>query len=74
MNNEIKRRDFAVVIAVAVVWTVVVIGFSTSMGARPLRIYDWGPPIFACLLTLLCMMKEIHSGRHDAGGSRTAGR
>jgi hypothetical protein len=26
------------------------------------------------VLTLLCMMKEIHSGRHDAGSARTAGR
>jgi len=74
MNNEVNRRDFAVVIAVAVVWTVVVIGFSTTMGSRPLRIYDWGPPVFACLLTLLCMMKDIQSGSHKGGGSRTVGR
>lgn len=74
MNNEVKRRDFAVVIAVAVVWTAVVIGFSTTMGARPLRIYDWGPPVFACVLTLLYMMKDMNSGRHKAGASRTVGR
>ena len=44
------------IIAVAVVWTVVVIGFSTSMGSRPLRIYDWGPPVGALLLTLIAML------------------
>lgn len=74
MNHEVKRRDFAVLIAVAVIWTLVVIGFSTTMGTRPLRIYDWGPPVFACLLTLLCMLKDIFSSRHQGAGSGTRSR
>ncbi|CAM4336981.1 hypothetical protein COAQ111491_17920 [Comamonas aquatilis] len=52
----VRSKDMFLIIAVAVVWTVVVIGFSTSMGSRPLRIYDWGPPVGALLLTLIAML------------------
>lgn len=58
MNAPARGRDAAIVIAVALAWTGVVIAFSTSMGARPLRLYDWGPPVFACVATLLCMLRD----------------
>jgi hypothetical protein len=55
MKKVITGKHFVLIAAVAIVWTLVVIGFSTSMGARPLRIYDWGPPAFAGLITLVVM-------------------
>jgi hypothetical protein len=47
-----SRKDFVILTFVTVAWTLVVIGFSTSMGSRPLRMYDWGPPIGAWTATL----------------------
>jgi uncharacterized membrane protein YhaH (DUF805 family) len=58
MQIEIKSKDFAIVIVIALIWTLIVIAFSTTMGARPLRIYDWGPPVFACLITLIFMIRD----------------
>lgn len=58
MQKEVKSRDFAIVLVVALIWTLIVIAFSTTMGARPLRIYDWGPPVFACLITCIFMVKD----------------
>ncbi|ANY17609.1 hypothetical protein [Bordetella pseudohinzii] len=58
MKTSFGAKPFVIVIAVALIWTLVVIGFSTSMGARPLRLYDWGPPVAACLLTLVCMVRD----------------
>ena len=48
-------RDFVVLVFVSLVWTLVVIGFSTTMGSRPLRMYDWGPPVGALILSLAAM-------------------
>lgn len=56
-------KDFIVVIAVALVWTLTVVAFSTTMGARPLRIYDWGPPVLACVITVLVMIRDKTAGR-----------
>ncbi|AZY48172.1 hypothetical protein [Bordetella avium] len=56
--KSIGLKHFAIVLGVTLVWTLIVIGFSTTMGSRPLRIYDWGPPVGACLLTLICMIKD----------------
>lgn len=53
-----RIKDFVILACITVVWTLVVIGFSTSMGSRPLRMYDWGPPVGAFLLTLACMIVE----------------
>lgn len=53
--SKIKPIHFVLVFAVAFIWTGIVIGFSTSMGERPLRIYDWGPPAFSGLITLVYM-------------------
>jgi hypothetical protein len=64
MKKEIKARDFAVVIGVALIWTLIVIGFSTSMGTRPLRMYDWSPPVFACLITVFFMIKDKASRKN----------
>ena len=62
MKRAVTLKDFLILIGVAIVWTVVVMAFSTSMGTRPLRIYDWGPPVFAAALTLLFMLKDRMSG------------
>lgn len=58
MKDTAKPKDVAIVVIVALIWTLIVIAFSTTMGSRPLRIYDWGPPVFACLITLAVMVKE----------------
>lgn len=54
----VKAGDFLIVMAVALAWMLIVMAFSSTMGTRPLRIYDWGPPVFACLLALACMVKD----------------
>lgn len=54
----IRPRDYVILFGISIFWTLVVIGFSTSMGSRPLRIYDWGPPIGALLLTLIFMFLD----------------
>lgn len=56
MKEVIHARHIALIAAVAVVWTLVVIGFSTSMGERPLRMYDWGPPVFSGIITVIVML------------------
>ncbi len=53
--KKIKPVHFFLVFIVALTWTLIVIGFSTSMGERPLRIYDWGPPAFSGIFTLIYM-------------------
>ncbi|MFN3788779.1 hypothetical protein [Massilia sp.] len=58
MHQAARLKDVVVLIATASIWTLVVMVFSTTMGSRPLRIYDWGPPVFACILTLLVMLKD----------------
>lgn len=69
MDNKVNRRDFTVVISTAIIWTLVVIAFSTTMGSRPLRVYDWGPPVFAGILTVVAMMKDRHSSRRSIRSS-----
>lgn len=63
MNNTIQNKHIFILLAVVVIWTLIVIGFSTSMGARPLRMYDWGPPVFSGLITLVFMLKEKNARR-----------
>lgn len=58
MKTKISLKHIAFIAAVVLVWTLVVIGFSTSLGERPLRMYDWGPPTFAGLITLVVMMLD----------------
>ncbi|WP_026355065.1 hypothetical protein [Massilia niastensis] len=62
MRREVNAGHFALVISVALIWTLVVVAFSTTMGSRPLRIYDWGPPVFACVMTLVFMIKDRMEG------------
>ncbi len=52
------RKDVWLLLCVSLAWTLVVIGFSTTLGSRPLRIYDWGPPVGALLITLVAMGME----------------
>lgn len=61
-------RDFWVLLAVSVAWTLVVIAFSTTLGSRPLRIYDWGPPVAALVLAVVVMFLE--RSRPEATGGR----
>lgn len=53
--SHVRMKDVLIISLIAGVWTFVVMGFSTTMGARPLRIYDWGPPVGALLLTWFSM-------------------
>ena len=55
MSKENTARHFLLIGVIVIVWTAIVIGFSTSMGERPLRFYDWGPPASAGLITLIVM-------------------
>lgn len=45
-----QTKHFVMLLVIAGIWTLIVMGFSTTMGSRPLRIYDWGPPVGALLL------------------------
>lgn len=63
MSTKIQSKHIFLLAVVVVIWTLIVIGFSTSMGARPLRMYDWGPPVFSGLITLAFMLKEKNSNR-----------
>jgi len=56
--EKIRPGHFALITLIALSWTLVVIGFSTSMGERPLRMYDWGPPFFSWLVTVAWMLYE----------------
>lgn len=58
MKQAVRAKDFLILIGVAAAWTLVVVAFSTTMGSRPLRIYDWGPPVFAAVLTLYFMVRD----------------
>lgn len=58
MKQPVRTKDVVILVGVALAWTLVVIAFSTTMGARPLRIYDWGPPVLAAVLTLACMLRD----------------
>lgn len=60
--SKIKPVHFFAVFMVALVWTLIVIGFSTSMGERPLRIYDWGPPAFSGIFTIIYMFIQKNKG------------
>lgn len=51
-------RDLWVLLGVSLAWTLVVIAFSTTLGSRPLRIYDWGPPVGALVLAVVVMGLE----------------
>jgi len=53
-----QSKDFIILLAIAGIWTLVVIAFSTTMGSRPLRIYDWGPPVGALLLAYISMWRS----------------
>lgn len=67
---QARGKDFIVLACVSLLWTVVVIGFSTTMGSRPLRMYDWGPPVGALLLTFAWMFFDrsrasVHGKRNE---------
>lgn len=52
------NRDFLIVLSVIAATVLIVIATSTSFGARPLRLYDYGPPLGTGLVTLLAMLFE----------------
>ncbi len=68
MNDKIGFKHFAILLGVTAVWTLIVIGFSTTLGARPLRLYDWGPPVGACLLTIAFMIRDASKGGSSNNG------
>jgi hypothetical protein len=70
-DQLVRMKDVLIVSVIAVVWTLVVMGFSTTMGSRPLRIYDWGPPVGALLLTWLSMW--WHQRQHPSTTLPSAG-
>lgn len=63
MEKRITGKHFILITAVALIWTLIVIGFSTSIGARPLRMYDWSPPVFSWLITMAWMWYDRSKGR-----------
>ena len=58
-------KDFVILFVIAGIWTLVVMAFSTTMGSRPLRIYDWGPPVGALLLSWLAMWWSNRQFQND---------
>jgi hypothetical protein len=51
-------KDLAIVVAVVLVMILVVIATSTSFGARPLRLYDYGPPLAAGVLAVIALLLD----------------
>lgn len=60
------KRDFIIVAAVVLAVTLLVIVTSTIFFARHLRLYDYGPPLFAGLVTLATMTVAALSKREKA--------
>ncbi|MGE0113323.1 MAG: hypothetical protein AB7T07_00340 [Steroidobacteraceae bacterium] len=52
------KKDFAIVISVILATVLVVIVTSTGFGARHLRLYDYGPPLGAGVITLIVMFLD----------------
>ncbi len=55
-RNVIK--NFVIVVAVIVTTILIVMVASTSFGARPLRIYDYGPPLAAGLVAVIALLLD----------------
>ena len=71
--HQPRAKDYAILLGITVVWTLIVIGFSTTMVQRPLRIYDWGPPVFACALSLVLMKwSDLQGAKGGTPGMGTA--
>ena len=60
---KVTTRHIILFAVIVLAWTAIVIGFSTSMGQRPLRMYDWSPPIFSGLITLIVMLADKKRGK-----------
>ncbi|MBB5445456.1 MULTISPECIES: hypothetical protein [unclassified Paraburkholderia] len=57
------KKDFMVVFAVVVAVTLIVIFTSTIFFSRHLRLYDYGPPLGAGIITLAMMIRSALSER-----------
>ena len=68
MDEKIGFKHFAMLLGVTAAWTLIVIAFSTTMGERPLRLYDWGPPVGACLLTFFFMSRDASRTQESDDG------
>ncbi|WP_168788917.1 hypothetical protein [Paraburkholderia aromaticivorans] len=55
------KKDFIVVFAVVVAVTLIVISTSTIFFVRHLRLYDYGPPLGAGIITLAMMIRAALS-------------
>lgn len=51
-------RDLVFVVAVIVATILIVMAASTSFGARPLRIYDYGPPLAAGVVAVVALLRD----------------
>ncbi|MFP4893771.1 hypothetical protein [Paraburkholderia sp. EG304] len=51
------NKDFLVVFSIIAVVVLIVISTSTIFFARHLRLYDYGPPLGAGLITLAAMLR-----------------
>ncbi|WP_354684220.1 hypothetical protein [Cupriavidus necator] len=51
-------KDLVIVVAVIVTAIVIVMAASTSFGARPLRIYDYGPPLAAGVVAVVALLRD----------------
>jgi putative oxidoreductase len=60
-------RDYVLLAIVALVATAMVMRWSTNAGQRPLRLYDYGPPLGAALLTMIVM--AVRTRRRGAAGA-----
>lgn len=58
MINGTTKKDFLIVLAAVAVVLVIVILSSTTFFARPLRLYDYGPPLAAGIVTLAVMIRD----------------
>lgn len=57
------KKDFIVVFAVVVAVTLIVISTSTIFFVRHLRLYDYGPPLGAGIITLAMIIRAALSER-----------
>lgn len=57
-RKKIAAKHFVLIAGIVTVWTAIVIAFSTTLGARPQRLYDWGPPVAAGLMAMIFMLMD----------------
>ncbi|NSX14698.1 hypothetical protein HTY52_11510 [Cupriavidus taiwanensis] len=51
-------KELAIVVAVVAMTILLVIVASTSFGVRPLRLYDYGPPLAAGVVAVIALLLD----------------